>query len=138
MTESADELTIAANLSVQRVYAASSLRPGYRVLVDRLWPRGISKETSSWDCWEKELAPSTPLRRWYHHDPERFDTFREQYQRELLLPERQTALNDLAAHAGSQRALILLTATRDLARSAALVLAYTLAPLVSSEQDERG
>ncbi|MGC9154523.1 MAG: DUF488 domain-containing protein [Ferrimicrobium sp.] len=133
MTESVDELTISANIVVQRIYAAPSLRPGYRVLVDRLWPRGISKEARSWDRWEKELAPSTPLRRWYHHVPERFEAFSEQYQQELLLPERQTTLNNLAAHAQSDGILILLTATRDLAHSAALVLACTLAQSGCSE-----
>ncbi|WP_298336386.1 DUF488 family protein [Ferrimicrobium sp.] len=133
MTESVDELTIAANIVVQRIYAAPSLHPGYRVLVDRLWPRGVSKEARSWDRWEKELAPSTPLRRWYHHEPERFDAFSEQYQQELLLPKRQTALNNLAAQARNERILVLLTATRDLAHSAALVLACTLAQIGYSE-----
>ena len=56
---------------------------GYRVLVDRLWPRGISKEKASWDEWLKNIAPSTALRQWFAHDPVRWDAFRKKYDEEL-------------------------------------------------------
>ena len=58
-------------------------RDGYRVLVDRLWPRGISKEKASWDEWLKNIAPSTALRQWFAHDPVRWDAFRKKYDEEL-------------------------------------------------------
>ena len=70
-------------LNVKRVYEPSAKSDGVRVLVDRLWPRGVSKADAKIDVWAKELAPSTELRKWYQHDPEKWDEFRTRYFAEL-------------------------------------------------------
>ncbi|MER3408738.1 MAG: DUF488 domain-containing protein [Thermoleophilia bacterium] len=71
------------DIQVKRAYDPPSADDGYRVLVDRLWPRGVSRETARIDEWARELAPSDELRRWFGHDPERFAEFRRRYEREL-------------------------------------------------------
>jgi uncharacterized protein YeaO (DUF488 family) len=68
---------------LKRAYEAAASADGYRVLVDRLWPRGRRKRDLALDAWLKELAPSDPLRRWFAHDPERWAAFRGRYRREL-------------------------------------------------------
>lgn len=68
---------------LKRIYEPPDPSDGYRVLVDRVWPRGVSKEKAAVDEWAKELAPSTELRKWFGHDPERFREFRTRYRREL-------------------------------------------------------
>jgi uncharacterized protein YeaO (DUF488 family) len=95
------------------------------VLVDRLWPRGLSKSAASLDEWVKAVAPSDELRRWYGHEVDKFAAFRERYQAELQAPERADALAHLRqlADAGP---LTLLTATRDVEHSQAAVLAAKL------------
>lgn len=67
----------------KRIYEQAEENDGYRVLVDRLWPRGVSKERAALDDWAKELAPSTELRQWFGHKPERFKEFTERYETEL-------------------------------------------------------
>ena len=112
-------------VQVRRVYDEPQADDGTRVLVDRLWPRGMSKARARLDEWCRTVAPSTELRTWYHHDPERFDEFTRRYLDELATPERTAALahlRDLANH-GS---LTLLTATKSTALSEAAVLATLL------------
>ncbi len=70
-------------IQIKRAYETASETDGTRVLVDRLWPRGISKERAHIDYWLKEAAPSTELRQWYHHDPEKWDEFKKRYYQEL-------------------------------------------------------
>lgn len=70
-------------IALKRVYEKSSPEDGYRVLVDRLWPRGLSKEKAEIDEWNQDLAPSTELRHWFHHDPELWEEFSEKYLQEL-------------------------------------------------------
>ena len=70
-------------IRIKRIYEKSSPDDGYRVLVDRLWPRGISKEVAHLDEWDKEIAPSAELRKWFYHKAERFDEFSLKYQLEL-------------------------------------------------------
>ncbi len=70
-------------INIKRAYDSTSDDDGYRILVDRLWPRGISKEKAKVDFWPKELAPSTELRRWYGHDPEEWSEFKSRYFAEL-------------------------------------------------------
>lgn len=89
-------------LRLKRVYEPAAPDDGYRVLVERLWPRGVSKERARLDAWAKALAPSDALRRWYGHDPERWDEFRARYRRELEEPERRAALAELAERARRQ------------------------------------
>lgn len=74
---------MARGFRIKRVYEAPSLIDGERVLVDRLWPRGLSKEVAHVDRWMKELAPSTRLRKWFAHDPAKWDEFRRRYAAEL-------------------------------------------------------
>lgn len=71
------------SLQVKRVYEPAAKNDGYRVLVDRLWPRGLKKEDAALDAWAKEVAPSTALRHWFNHDTSRWDTFRHKYATEL-------------------------------------------------------
>jgi uncharacterized protein YeaO (DUF488 family) len=88
-----------AVLRLKRAYEPASPDDGYRVLVERLWPRGVSKEEAHLDAWAKDLAPSHELRRWYNHDPAKWDAFRTRYRQELSEPGRQTALADLVDRA---------------------------------------
>lgn len=75
--------TIMTQVYCKRVYLPASDTDGFRVLVDRLWPRGIKKENAHVDMWAKALAPSTELRKWFGHDPERFEEFARRYEEEL-------------------------------------------------------
>ena len=113
---------MATTVAVVRVYQDGGRAQGdYRVLVDRLWPRGLVKTTLDHDEWNREVAPSTELRRWYGHLPERFAEFSERYEAELAISPAADGVNRLAVVARSQH-LVLLTATRDVERSAAAVL----------------
>ena len=80
---------------VRRAYEDPVADDGARVLVDRIWPRGLTKARAALDEWCKEIAPSTELRKWYGHDPERFEEFSRRYQAELAEPERADALAHL-------------------------------------------
>lgn len=113
------------DVRVKRVYDPASPDDGARVLIDRLWPRGVSKKRAGLDAWEKELAPSTELRHWYDHDPERYEEFAARYRHELTDPERTTALDRLRAVARAGR-LTLLTATKDLPHGHVRVLVQVL------------
>ena len=84
----------------------------YRVLVDRLWPRGVRKDAGLFDEWIKDVAPSTPLRQWYGHDPDRYADFGRRYREELALIEGEASFSHLLALARS-RSVYLLTATHD-------------------------
>lgn len=70
-------------IKLKRVYEEAEVGDGYRVLVDRLWPRGVSKEEAKVDEWLKEVGPTTELRKWFNHDPERFEEFKRKYITEL-------------------------------------------------------
>jgi uncharacterized protein YeaO (DUF488 family) len=70
-------------IRVKRIYEQPSKEDGYRVLVDRLWPRGVSKDQAKIDLWFKEIAPSEVLRKWFSHDPKKWDVFKRKYGREL-------------------------------------------------------
>jgi uncharacterized protein YeaO (DUF488 family) len=111
---------------VRRAYEAPSASDGARVLVDRLWPRGLRKDAAHLDEWLKAVAPSDELRRWYGHDPAKFAEFRRRYAGELEEPQRAAAfrrLEELAA----QGPVTLLTAARDIEHSQAAYLAQLLA-----------
>ncbi|MEW2390805.1 DUF488 family protein [Streptomyces venezuelae] len=113
------------DVQVKRVYDEASPDDGTRVLVDRLWPRGLSKDKARLDAWDKEIAPSNELRRWYDHDPERFEEFAERYRHELAGEERSTELDRLRTLAHEGR-LTLLTATKDLPHGHVRVLVAAL------------
>jgi uncharacterized protein YeaO (DUF488 family) len=109
----------------RRIYDDASPEDGLRILVDRIWPRGIRKEDARLDEWIRDVAPSTELRRWYGHDPERYDEFRRRYLAELREPAWEKAVRRLRKYAGQHR-MTLLTATTDLEHSQAAVLAHWL------------
>lgn len=109
-------------VKVGRVYDEPTPDDGTRVLVDRIWPRGLSKEKAALDEWCKQISPSTELRKWYAHDPEKFATFAQRYRVELKDPERSAALSHLKELAADGD-VTLLTATRASDISEATVLA---------------
>lgn len=108
-------------VQARRIYDAVAPSDGRRVLVDRLWPRGLSKDNADLDEWLKDVAPSDELRRWYGHDPDKFAEFKRRYLAELKEPERSEALSHLRDEARSGP-VTLLTATKDLEHSQAQVL----------------
>jgi len=90
-------------IATKRVYEPSAPADGYRVLIDRLWPRGVSKAKAHLDAWEKDVAPSDELRKWYEHDPPKWPEFQKRYQRELKAPAAKTVLEDLVRRAKRAR-----------------------------------
>ncbi|MGN6611777.1 MAG: DUF488 domain-containing protein [Angustibacter sp.] len=115
-----------AAVRIARIYDPVSPDDGRRVLVDRLWPRGVSKEKAALDEWCRDAAPSPELRRWFGHDPERFEDFVRRYRAELSSGVGADAVAHLRELAASGP-LTLLTATRDTSQSTAGVLAELLA-----------
>jgi uncharacterized protein YeaO (DUF488 family) len=107
---------------IKRAYEPPAPRDGFRVLVDRLWPRGLSKEAAAVDEWLKDIAPSAELRRWFGHDPQRWTEFRSRYRQELEWPERSAALERLRAAARTRGSVTLLFGARDLTHNHARVL----------------
>lgn len=95
-------------ISIKRIYEDSSSEDGYRMLVDRLWPRGMSKEKANLDEWNKSVAPSTDLRKWFGHRPERFEEFSQHYESEL--ENHQDELNRLRDIAKKQNLTLLYAA----------------------------
>lgn len=114
-----------SHVRLRRVYEPPDPSDGRRVLVDRLWPRGLSKNAAALDKWLKTVAPSDELRRWYGHQPEKFAEFARRYGQELQDPERAGALEHLRQLA-KPGPVTLLTATRDVEHSEAAVLADLL------------
>ena len=114
-----------ADIRVRRVYDDASPDDGARVLVDRIWPRGLRKDAARLDEWAKDVAPSAELRTWYRHDPAKFDEFRRRYTTELDGHSQQEALRRLRALA-AEGPVTLLTATKALNLSQAAVLAGLL------------
>ncbi|MGA5375855.1 DUF488 domain-containing protein [Streptomyces griseoincarnatus] len=112
-------------VQVRRAYEEPEESDGVRVLVDRLWPRGLAKEKAALDEWCKQVAPSGDLRTWYHHDPDRFEEFERRYREELADPDRAEALEHLRGIART-RTLTLITATKHPEISEAEVLARVL------------
>ena len=82
-------------IATKRAYEPYAPSDGYRVLIDRLWPRGLSKANAQLDAWAKEIAPSRELREWYEHDPAKWPEFRKRYAKELKAPAAQAVLDDL-------------------------------------------
>ncbi|MFH8408559.1 DUF488 domain-containing protein [Streptomyces sp. NPDC018019] len=109
----------------RRVYEEAEAGDGARVLVDRLWPRGMAKDAAHLDEWCKDVAPSKELRTWYGHRPERYEEFAERYRAELAASPAAEALDGLRERAAAGP-LTLLTATKDLALSHVTVLAEVL------------
>lgn len=111
---------------LKRVYEAVSAQDGARVLVDRLWPRGLTKEAAALDRWMKDVAPSHELRRWYHAHLQQWAEFRKRYLRELTSDVASAALEDLHDFADQKRGLTLLYASKDMQQNHAFVLKQIL------------
>jgi uncharacterized protein YeaO (DUF488 family) len=109
------------NVRIKRDYEQPAAGDGTRVLVDRLWPRGLTKERAHIDLWLNEVAPSTELRRWYGHDPMKFAEFRQRYLEQLREDPGRSAIERLRALA-LQGPITLLFAARDVEHSEAAVL----------------
>ena len=108
-------------ITTKRVYEPYSRTDGYRVLVDRLWPRGLSKAKAHVDYWAREIAPSTELRQWYEHDPNKWPEFQKRYRAELATPEAKAALADLVRRArGGRVTLVYSSQAGDISNAAAL------------------
>lgn len=108
----------------KRVYEPAAPDDGYRLLIDRMWPRGISRERAALDEWARDLAPSDELRRWYGHVPERFEEFDRRYRAELAAHETELRALRRRARSGG---LTIVFAARDSEHSNAAVLAEVLA-----------
>ncbi len=111
---------------LQRAYEAPGADDGYRVLVDRVWPRGRSRETLRLDAWERELGPSDELRHWFGHDPARWAEFQARYRAELSAPDQGARLDALAERA-RQGTVTLVYGARDEEHNQARVIADELA-----------
>ncbi len=113
-------------LQIKRAYEPPAAEDGFRVLVDRLWPRGLSKEAAAVDEWLKDVAPSAELRRWFGHDPERWPEFRVRYRKELRSPTSAAALERLRDAARTRGSVTLLFAARDTTHNHATLLLEVL------------
>jgi len=105
----------------KRAYEPAGPEDGYRVLVERLWPRGLTKERAALDHWAKEVSPSPALRTWYGHDPERFEAFTVRYRKELAAPAAQAVIADLRRR-GARGPVTLVYAAHDEEHNSAMVL----------------
>jgi uncharacterized protein YeaO (DUF488 family) len=106
-------------VNIKRIYDEPAGSDGYRVLVDRLWPRGVSKENAKLDEWLKEVGPSDELRKWFNHDPAKFDEFKERYQTEL---RSNPAFEDLQKIVQAHEHVTLLYSAHDNEHNQAVVL----------------
>ncbi|MEH7226223.1 DUF488 domain-containing protein [Bacillus sp. JJ1566] len=110
------------NLVLKRIYEPASVEDGKRILVDGIWPRGISKDKAQLDLWMKEIAPSTELRKEFNHKPERFEEFKQHYIKELHNDEeKKTAIEELLRMIGEKKVTLLFGA-KDEAHNQAVVL----------------
>jgi uncharacterized protein YeaO (DUF488 family) len=121
-------------IRTKRVYEAPSPGDGYRVLVDRLWPRGLTREAAAIDAWLKDVAPSNELRRWFGRDEAKWEEFSQRYRVELAAPELAPALADLRAKARSGT-VTLLYAKRNESENNAAVLRDVLMSSSTDRQD---
>ena len=120
-------------IKIKRIYEDYKPFDGWRVLVDRIWPRGVSKEEARLDAWRKELAPSNELRSWFDHKPERFDEFAKRYRAELYAdPDAQTAITQILAKSMDNQVTLLYSA-RDTEHNQAVVLKNYLEEKSSQE-----
>ena len=113
------------SVKIKRVYDPPAAEDGRRVLIDRLWPRGVRREEAHLDAWLRDVAPSDELRRWFGHDPARWDEFQARYHRELADEAHQAALAELRERA-QQGPLTLLFATKDTEHNSAVVIREAL------------
>ena len=115
-------------ISIKRAYEDATPGDGYRVLVDRVWPRGRGRASLALAEWAKELAPSTKLRQWFGHDPKRWETFQDRYRKELVLPVQRARMRLLLDAAG-KGPLTLVYGAKDEERNQAVVLRDVLSAM---------
>jgi uncharacterized protein YeaO (DUF488 family) len=122
----------APRVRLKRVYEPAEPGDGARFLVDRLWPRGLRREAAHLTAWLKDVAPSPELRRWFHHEPARWEEFRQRYRAELAAPAKQALVQELvaAARAGP---ITLVFAARDTEHNAAVVLKELIEELAAPD-----
>lgn len=113
------KIVIMPEIVLKRVYEAASPDDGYRILVDRLWPRGLSKENADLDEWDKDIAPSTELRLWFHHDVRLWEEFSEKYRKEL---HESNLGKDFMKHHERHKKITLLYAAKDEEHCHAIIL----------------
>lgn len=111
------------DIKIKRVYEAPSKEDGIRILVDRIWPRGLTKEAAAVDVWLKEVAPTTELRKWFGHEPAKWSEFRKRYMHELK--SREDQLSIIKEHA-SRGKVTLVCGAKDEAHNQAVVLQEVL------------
>ncbi len=110
------------SIATKRAYEKASAEDGYRILIDGLWPRGLTKEKLKVAQWMRAIAPSAPLRSWYGHEPKKWEEFRKKYREELQKPPRQELLEALVRR-GRKEKVTLVFGARDADRSNAAVVA---------------
>ncbi len=120
-------MTKPLRIEIKRIYETASPDDGLRVLVDRLWPRGVTRDAANIHHWKKELGPSNALRQWFGHRQERWEEFRERYEKELRAPECDALLADLLLEAEKYTRLTLVYSAKDPAHNQAVVLSGVLA-----------
>lgn len=127
------------SVAVKRVYEPAAKSDGFRVLVDRLWPRGVSKKEAHIDLWLRDIGPSTTLRKWFNHDPARWDEFRRRYHAEL---KQKTALMAMITEQAKTRPVTLLYSAKDEQHNQAVALRSFLAKqkgaVSRSKEDDLG
>jgi uncharacterized protein YeaO (DUF488 family) len=122
-------------IQLKRAYLPATPEDGYRVLVDRLWPRGVSKEKEQLDLWLKEIAPSKELRQWFHHESAKFPEFKEKYTAELHQAEASAAFEQLIEIVQKHPTVTLVYGAKNQVENNAVVLKELLERCVSSRKD---
>ncbi len=123
-------------VKVKWAYEPAERADGFRVLVDRLWPRGVTKQAAHIDLWAKDLAPSPELRKWFGHDPERFAAFSLRYLQELAREPARAALDNLVRRA-SRGTVTLVYGARDEVHNGAVVLKQEIEPALAEQAAHR-
>ena len=117
-------MTRSATIQVKRIYEDAHAQDGFRILVDRLWPRGIKKGQAKIDLWLKEIAPSDSLRKWFNHEPEKWEEFNQRYFKEL--EPKQDLVEELTLHAKKSKVTILFSAKDEAHNNAVALREYLL------------
>lgn len=120
-------------IQLKRAYDKPARNDGLRILVDRLWPRGIKKEELRLDAWAKALAPSTQLRKWFAHDPDKWPEFRKRYRTELKHAGASKLIRDLVASSKRSNTITLLYGAKDQEHNEAIILRDLFERVVSEE-----
>ena len=122
-------------IQIKRAYEAPTEQDGYRVLVDRIWPRGKSKESEKLDEWLKEVAPSTELRKWFNHEANKYPEFKQKYQEELKHEPTATAFKQLQTIVKNQPVVTLVYGAKDTVHNQAVVLKELLEKELLTESE---